>query len=108
MIRTPTVGNGSWTMRLMGKCSHLHALPLHEKPETIEAPTNSLRMCCSSVFMKTRRSLAILMFAARLVVPAALFAGQPLAYLAPSAAFDKMKTLIGSWEGTARVDSTDL
>jgi len=92
----------------MGKYDHLHALPLQEKLETIEAPANPLRMFFSSVVIKTRRSLVIFVFAARLVVPAALFAGQPLAHLTPSSAFDKMKTLMGSWEGTAREGGTDL
>ena len=92
----------------MGKCDHLHALPLQEKVETNEAQAIPLRMFFSSVVMKIRRALAILVFTARLVLPAALFAGQPLAYLAPSSAFDTMKTLMGLWEGTAREDGTDL
>ena len=92
----------------MEKCGHLHALPLQEKVETNEARAIPLRMFFSSVVMKTRRSLAILVFAAWLVVSAALFAGQPLAYLAASSAFDKMKTLMGSWEGTAKEGGTDL
>ena len=92
----------------MEKCGHLHALPLQEKLDTTEARANPVRMCFSLMFMKTRRSLAIFVFTARLAVPAAFVAGQSLAHVAPSSAFDKMKTLMGSWEGTAREGGTDL
>ena len=52
--------------------------------------------------MKIRFALIMLVF------PTALLAAEPLAPNGSNPAFEKMRSLIGSWEGVAKIDGKDL